>query len=181
MVYGELGRYKIANAVDLKMIEFWGRTVNSNDHKLAHIMYKFLRILHDKGMYSSPWIRKMHDLFNRIGMSFVWNDHIHNFLIEDQRCPIVNYPWLKKTVKLRLSDISKQEWSTEVHNNTQCKNYRIFKTDLKFEKYLTTLSFPNRLNLCKFRCSNSKIPSVTGGYQDILFDERFVPFVRSLC
>lgn len=96
MVYGELGRYEVANTVDLRMIEFWGRAVNSNDHKLAHIMYKFLRILHDKGMYSSPWIRKMHDLFNRIGMSFVWNNHIHNFLIEDQRCPIVNYPWLKK-------------------------------------------------------------------------------------
>ena len=60
----------------------------------------------------------------------------------------------------------------EVNSNSQCKNYRIFKKDLKFEKYLTILPPINRLNLCRLRCSNSRIPTVNGRYRNIDFSER---------
>lgn len=68
MTYGELGRFKFTNMIDLRMIEFGGRTVASNDHKLPYNMYIVWRTLHGKGLYSSPWISKTHHLCNRIGV-----------------------------------------------------------------------------------------------------------------
>ena len=48
-----------------------------------------------------------------------------------------------------------------------CLNYRIFKQDLYFEKYLIKLPFRYRMNLCKFRCGNHRLPVVTGRYYNI--------------
>ena len=53
---------------------------------------------------------------------------------------VINPPWIKKTIKLRLTDIIKQEWSTEMWNNSSCSVYRIFKEDLCVESYLNKLS-----------------------------------------
>ena len=51
-------------------------------------------------------------------------------------------------------------WNTEVNFKSSCTNYRIFKTDLEFEEYLTILNQRDRIRFCRFRCNNSKIPIV---------------------
>ena len=70
-----------------------------------------------------------------------------------------------------------QEWNAEVFNKSSCLNYRIFKSELQLENYLITLTNRDRINLCKFRCGNSKLPIVTGRYQGIERDDR----ICSLC
>ena len=66
-------------------------------------------------------------------------------------------------------------WNTEVNFKSSCTNYRIFKTDLEFEEYLTILNQRDRIRFCRFRCNNSKIPIVTGRYQGIERDNRICP------
>ncbi|KAJ8025590.1 hypothetical protein HOLleu_33185 [Holothuria leucospilota] len=90
------------------------------------MMYKFLRILHDKNIYKSPWMSRIKSIFEKTGMPFIWNYNYNS----------IETNWLDKTIGLRLNDIYTQDWISDVNNNSQCKNYRIFKQDLKLEKYL---------------------------------------------
>lgn len=106
--------------------------------------------------------------------TFLFSDGSRSNLESVPRICIWNYNYnpietnqLDKTIGLRLNDIYTQDWISDVNNNSQCKNYRIFKQDLKLEKYLTTFPLKYRLHLCRLRCSNSKIPTVSGRYHDI--------------
>ena len=43
MVYGKLGRHKLVNTVEVRMVSFWGRLINVDTHKLSCMMYRLLR------------------------------------------------------------------------------------------------------------------------------------------
>ena len=173
MVYGELGRHKLIKLVESRMVTFWGRIVNGDGNKLSCMMYKYLRVLHDKGIYTSPWLLKIKSIFEKTGIPFIWNTPFSSTNGNNTHyCHNLNLPWLKITINRKLDDIYKQEWCVEVDSNTQCKIYRIFKMNLTFEKYLVKLPFRNRLSLCRLRCNNSKIPTVTGRYRNIVFHDR---------
>ena len=43
---------------------------------------------------------------------------------------------------------------------------------MEFEKYITLLNNRHRIILCKFRCGNFKIPSITGRFDNVEFHER---------
>merc|ERR1712179_753063 len=49
---------------------------------------------------------------------------------------------------------------------SSCITYRSIKPYFKQEKYLTLPNCSDRINLCKFRCRNTKIPVVTQGYSN---------------
>lgn len=80
--------------------------------------------------------------------------------------------YLKRVIKQRVDDMYKQEWLSEVNANNQCLIYRIFKNTFEFEKYLIILNTRERINLCRFRCGNIKIPTVTGRFDGIVVHER---------
>ena len=82
-----------------------------------------------------------------------------------------NSNWLSKAFKLRLSDILKQNWHTMVNDMSSCLNYRLFKHDHIFEKYLEILEPVSRVSFVRFRCGNSKIPIVLGRYNNQPIDE----------
>ena len=77
MVYGELGRHKLIKLVESRMVTFWGRIANGDGNKLSCMMYKYLRVLHDKRIYTSPWLLKIKSIFEKN-----WNTlHLeHTFL-----------------------------------------------------------------------------------------------------
>ena len=60
--------------------------------------------------------------------------------------------------KPRINDIALQKWRTDVFTHKNCLNYRIFKENLTFEKYLCTLKTLAKIHLCKFRCGIHKLP-----------------------
>ena len=167
-VYGELDRYKLNKTIDSRMINFWCRIINGGEYKLSSMVYKLLRALHEKYIYSSPWILKVKSVLDKTGMSYVWDIPT----INDGQYPILNQLWLKREINRRLNDIYEQDWLTEVNNNSHCKNYRIFKQSLCFEKYLIILNQTDLINLCKFRCGNTHIASIHGRYQNIPFHDR---------
>ena len=55
-----------------------------------------------------------------------------------------NSEWLANTVLQKSQDQYKQLWSASVHESSKCVNYRIFKTEHKFENYLLYLPFKLR-------------------------------------
>ena len=172
MAYGELGRHKLNELIEVRMVNFWCRIVNGSEFKLSNMMYKFLRVLYDQNIYYSPWLSTIKNILNKAGMSFVWNlPNSVNFTFSPNNA-IIPLPWLSKAIKLRLSDMYKQDWLAEVNRNSHCKVYRMFKTSLEFEKYLQILDFRNRNYLCKFRCTNTNIPVVSGRYHNIVFHDR---------
>ena len=48
---------------------------------------------------------------------------------------------------------------------SSCITYRTFKTEFKLESYLMLPESSDRINICKFRCRNSKMPVVILGYK----------------
>ena len=76
-------------------------------------------------------------------------------------------------VKTRLTDQFKQEWYSDINTLRKCSSYRLFKTDFALEPYLLTLSYNNRITLCKFRVSDHKLPIELGRHLNIPKEERY--------
>ena len=124
MVYGELGRHKLNDMVEVRMVSIWERLVNGSGYKLSSMLYKLLRILHNKGIYSSPWICKLNSIFNNTGLSYMWDITVivrnpQSFYSNTQLFTISH---LKKVIEQRLCDMYEQEWLSEVNTNRQCFN-----------------------------------------------------------
>lgn len=65
-----------------------------------------------------------------------------------------------------------QNWRSQVHESRSCLNYRIFKDEFQFERYLNDVPFNLAIQFLKFRCRNSKLPVVVGQYQNNDINER---------
>ena len=116
--------------------------------------------MHDREVLHSPWVAHIEKVLNECGMGNVWTSP-NNF----------DSNWLNKAFKLRLSDIFKQNWHTMVNDKSSCLNYRLFKQEHIFEKYLEILDPINRISFIRFRCGNSKIPIVLGRYNNRPIEE----------
>ena len=75
----------------------------------------------------------------------------------------LKYKLAKQVIKLRLN---RQDWSTSVHNNSNCINYIIFKTKSVFEDYIMKLGNVARTKLYKFRCRNHNLPVTNNRFGD---------------
>ena len=73
----------------------------------------------------------------------------------------------KAKYKTPLLDQFLQDWNSSVHNSPKAFNYRIFKTDFKFEEYFNILDEQNSLLLCKYRTTNHKLPIEKGRWSNI--------------
>ena len=90
------------------------------------------------------------------GLSYIWFEHNAE-----------NSSWLSKTVQNILESQSKQAWQNSLEQSSKCSNYKMYKTEHKFEKYLTL--FPPRLlqKIICFRLCNSRLPIETGRWRGI--------------
>ena len=59
-----------------------------------------------------------------------------------------------------------------IFNSSKCLNYRTYKTEFGFEKYLVTLPYDLAHVLCKFRCGSHILPIACGRVFGIDRDER---------
>ncbi len=153
MVYGEVGRFSLNSMVEKRMINFWLHVCQGKQAKFSHTIYKLLLKLHEKQDFKSKWIVKIKSILDKSGLSNMW----------DQQT-IVNKEWLKQCVDRRLKDMDIQNWNSEVNRNRLCTNYKIFKNEVGFEKYLVKLDTIDRINLCKFRCGNHRLPAAAERY-----------------
>ena len=155
MVYGELGRYPISVDIKVRTIMYWANLVQPKREKLPSKLY-MLAVKFDL-----PWVKNVKKIFDDCGLSYIWNNQ-----------SFVNRNWLKSHVKMILMDQYKQFWNGEVFNSPKGLNYRIFKNELEYERYLDVLSTNDRILLTKFRTCNFKLPIETGRWQNIPRNQR---------
>ena len=125
MFYGELGRFPILVTIKKQVISFWSKLLLSKESKLSHRLYSVLYNNFVNYHYDFPWLQNVKSILYEVGMSNIW-------IYQHPQ----NSSWLSKTVLLKLQDQYKQSWSASINDSSKCLNYRIFKTEHKFENYL---------------------------------------------
>ena len=161
MLTGELGLKEVSEYIENRMLNFWYKVATGDENKISTILYKWLVSLYNQNIYKSPWLDKVKTSLNHMGESYLFDE------IGNLPGPI----WFKNKIKSRLSDIYKQRWSAEVNSNSVCLNYRIMTDQKKLQIYF---KLPRQYiyAICKFKCANSKIPSIIGRYSNKPLEDR---------
>ena len=146
MVYGELGGIPPSIEIKCRILKYWASMLTNPD-KLSSRVYNVLFLLYS---------------LNVNGLGFYWLtqavDNIDSFMY---------------IVKTRLAVQFKQEWYSDINTLRKCCSYRLFKTDFVLEPHLLTLSYNNRITLCKFRVSDHKLAIELGRHLNIPKEERY--------
>ena len=131
--------------------------------KISRTLYDMLYRLDEGDVYHSKWLLCIKDILFECGYDNCWTNQT-----------VLSNMTLSKNVKMFLRDKFVMEWKSQIFDSPKCINYRIYKTDFGFEKYLSIL--PSDLlyiiNLCKFRCGSHKLPIEAGRFFGINWSER---------
>ncbi len=155
MVYGELGRYPISITIKVRMVVFWYKLITGKKAKLSSRMYQILHNLFIQNKYASSWLVFVKSILDECG--HIW----YSYQTLSLNCKL---EWLKRAVRRTLVDQFIQQWTEEMRRSSKCDVYREFKTELKFESYLTNLPKVSARYLCKYRTCNHRLPIETGRY-----------------
>ena len=155
MTYGELGRTDMKNLIHRRMLNYWQRINAAEPRKFSVILYKFHKRQFDLNEFKSKWCSKIHRILCEIGLPNLWYHNGYNLY------------QFKTLTKMRLDDTFKQNWYTEIDNNRLCINYRIFKREFSFEKYLSSLDPNLRIYFTKLRLGSHLLPISNARYTEI--------------
>ena len=72
-----------------------------------------------------------------------------------------------------MQDQFKQSWNASLEEHSRAINYRMYKSEFKFERYLLELSDFQRTVLARFRLGSSKLPIERGQYQNVIRERRY--------
>ena len=154
MLYGELGRFPISLIIKQRMVKFWGKLVSDTHGKLSSFMYRRLyNMSNDFCTYN--WLRCIKDILDGVGLTYIW---------DDQGADAINVNWLSKYVRDILEAQFKQQWHSGIHESSKCFNYRMYKTEHKFENYLTLLPPKLMQIFVNYRLCNNRLPVETGSW-----------------
>ena len=168
MVLGELGRGLMVLEMKIRMLRYWDKLLDPFISKLNCKLYNFLYHLHHERHFSSPWLLHIEKLLNDTGFCNIW---IRQEMSEST--------WLNVNIKQRPLDQYIQNWRSDCDIGVKCYNYRLFKSDYMFEKYLIDLPDALEYIVCKFRTVNHKLPIETGRYTRIPRNERVCKMCNS--
>ena len=73
MINGELGLKEISEYIENRMMNFWFQVETGEESKISTILYKWIKILHNRNSYSSPWIQKIETTLEHTGMSSLFD------------------------------------------------------------------------------------------------------------
>ena len=154
MVYGETGRTPLELTIKTRLVCFWHKVSTGLNTKLSYRLLYLLNKLNEKNLYQSPWLKKVEEILNSCNLRSIW---LYPKLYKPNH--------LKKELTLQLINTYKRKWQKDVATMSSCITYRTFKTEFKLESYLMLPESSDRINICKFRCRNSKMPVVILGYK----------------
>ena len=143
MVYAETGRYPLAIHINLCIIKFWFKILNSDVHKLIHIIYHHLL----QQSYLGEWLSHVKNILCSNGFGKVWIDQ-----------GVTNQNRFLKLFEERCHDIYAQQCLSEIHDSNRCRMYKevklsfsaSFYVGLNIHKYLRIYFTKLRLSSHKF-------------------------------
>ena len=146
----------ILNVKNAPHISALWRTRLDKASKLSHRLYSVLYNNFNNNQYDFPWLQNVKSILDEVGMSNIWTyQHPQNSI------------WLSKTVYQKLQDQYKQSWSAALNESPKCLNYRIIKTEHKFENYLIRMLPKMHKSFIDYRLCNNKLPIETGRWANI--------------
>ena len=150
MIYGETGKLPITLEINKRMISYWIKVSEDKESKFSNIVYRLMLKLHNPitGIYNFPWFNKIYEILESCNFSNLFRDQ--------QQYSTKQF--LKRSIFDALTQSEQEKWLNDVNTNQFCFNYRIFKQNLYFERYLIKLPFYYRQMFSKFRCKNNKLP-----------------------
>lgn len=119
-------------------------------------MYRILLDDVSNSRFQYDWFSFVKSILDSTGLSYIWLEQNTE-----------NSFWLSQTVKITLESQFKQEWQTSIDTSSKCINYRLFKTEHKFENYLLNLPPKLMKTFIKFRLCNNKLPIEVGRWRGI--------------
>ena len=168
MINGESGLKEISEYIDNRIINFWSNIATGAENKISSILYKWVKILHERGIRKSVWIEKVKATLANMDMSYIFCN-----ITSDQKT------WLKNNIKVRLEGIYARKWSESVFDNSACTNYRGMTLVKKTQNYILKLPKRYTYALCKFKCVNNNMPVVTGRYSNTPYEDRLCTYCQS--
>ena len=165
MVFGELGQFPLDIQAKCRMLNFWYKMAyGDNTCKFSCIMYKFLLNQYESDKHESSYLRCVKDTLDGLGMSEVW--------MNQQTGSHLSQTGFQLLVKKKLQDQYIQNWLGEINGNEMFYNYRMFKENFAFEKYLNILPANLAHATIKFRTLNHKMPIQKGRIMNVNRKER---------
>ena len=167
IVYAELGRHPIQIDAKIRMLNFWCRLLNDKESKISCLLYKLLFINLNHYGFETKWLSFIKQIFDNCGMSNVWNSQFAD-------------KWVVKSIEQTLKDQFMQNCLSDINTSPKGLCYRIFKSNVFFENYLSKLSYYNLYTLCRYRCGNHRLPIETGRWQNVPRNDRLCHLCGSI-
>ena len=143
MVYAETGRYPLAIYINMCMIKFWFKILNSHIHKLIHIVYQHL--LHQPCM--GEWLSHVKNILCINGFGHVWINQ-----------GVDNQKQFLNAFEIRCRDIYSQQCLSEIRDSSRCRMYEEIKPSFS-ASYYVKFNIHKNLRICftKLRLSSHKL------------------------
>ena len=102
------------------------------------------------------WISFVKSIFDDTGLCYIWFEQKADNSIR-----------LSNTVQNILESQFKQTWQSNIETSSKCSNYKIYKTEHKFEPYLTILPPRQMQRIISYRICNNRLLIETGRWSGI--------------
>ena len=127
MVYGEVGKLLLQVTIDKHMINYWISLLNKDSTSYASIIYTITLKLFISGEYKTQWLSRVKGIIDNCGLSYIW---LNQYRIYINQCKFI--------IHKRMEDVAQQKRCLDLSNSSMCITYKLFKTQLHFEKYIFT-------------------------------------------
>ena len=148
-VYGELGQFDLRNKINVRMISYWAKLKYCDTRKFSKCMLELS--MYNSSLKSCPWSTKINSLLDNYGFSYV-----HLIPVTNETTKFANS--FINAFKTRVSDVSNQEWWSNVVSNSQCSFYEKIKIKNCFEDYIKCLDGKYLYNMIRFRTRCHRLP-----------------------
>ena len=72
MINGESGLKEISEYIDNRMINFWSNIATGGENKISSILYKWVKVLHERDIKESVWIKKIKETLVKMDMPLIF-------------------------------------------------------------------------------------------------------------
>jgi hypothetical protein len=152
---GDLGWITLAARRDLQRLVFWGKMVKMKNSRLTKRVYLQRKQDFLDTESGSNWCYFTHQLLSRLGLLEYWEDEsVIPDLVE----------W-KKLVNSKIWEREQILWQKEILNKPMLRTYRIFKSELKLEPYLSHGGFLSRSVMFSIRSGSCRLRIETGRWK----------------
>ena len=145
----DFGRYPMYIIHTIKIVKYWNRLIDIEDHKLVKKAYNTLLNLHNSGFQC--WPSKVESILNSNNLDSCWNSQSS---LDEQAM---------ETLKLKIKNDFKHKWDKEMQTSPILRTYINFKCSFQTEAYLYEIKdYRLRRPVAQFRLSSHRLKVETG-------------------